>query len=62
MNWIVYNDCYNLDKMKHIWMEKNITTKEFFLMGKFDSGEEVIISRNFESELECLNHLYGLIS
>ena len=58
MTWIRYNkDYFNLDKMKHIWVEKNKTTEGFFLMAESDSGEEIVISATLGHELECMNLL-----
>lgn len=60
-NWInLGNDCFNLDKFVHIWMDKTING--FFVMGELENGEEVVLSGCFQCPIQCSSHMYKITS
>jgi len=60
MNWIAVGaDVFNLDKIRHIWIEKGVNG--YFLMGEFEIDEEtVVLSGDFIDFIKCLNHLHEI--
>lgn len=54
------NDCFNLDKFIHIWIEKSVNG--FFLMGEIENGEEIVLSSCFQCPLQCANYMSRITS